>query len=44
MSPEHLHLLLSAPHIWAPAKLVQYIKGRSARHLQAEFPKLRKRY
>ena len=27
-----------------PAKLAQYIKGRSSRHLQAEFPELRKRY
>ena len=25
-------------------KLVQYIKGRSSRHLQAEFAELRKRY
>jgi REP element-mobilizing transposase RayT len=31
------------PHL-APAKLVQYIKGRSSRKLQEEFPELRKRY
>jgi putative transposase len=28
----------------APAKLVQYIKGRSSRRLQDEFAELRKRY
>jgi putative transposase len=30
--------------VLSPAKMVQYIKGRSSRHLQAEFPELRKRY
>ncbi len=44
VSPDHIHLLLSAPPILAPAKLAQCIKGRSSRHLQAEFPELRKRY
>ncbi len=44
VSPDHIHLQLSAPPILAPAKLAQYIKGRSSRHLQAEFPDLRKRY
>jgi putative transposase len=44
VSPDHIHLLLSAPPILAPAKLAQYIKGRSSRHLQAEFPELRKQY
>jgi len=44
ISPDHIHMLLSAaPHL-APAKLVQYIKGRSSRKLQEEFPELRKRY
>jgi REP-associated tyrosine transposase len=28
----------------APAKLAQYIKGRSSQRLQDEFPELRKRY
>ena len=40
----HTKMLVSAPPILSPAKLVQYIKGRSSRHLQAEFPDLRKRY
>jgi len=37
-------MLLSAPPQISPAKLVQYIKGRSSRRLQEEFPELSKRY
>ena len=44
VSPDHIHVLVSAPAHLAPAKLVQYIKGRSSRRLQEEFPELRKRY
>ena len=44
ISPDHIHMLLSAPPHLAPAKLVPYIKGRSSRKLQEEFPELRKRY
>src|SRR5580658_4347053 len=44
VSPDHIHLLLSAPPVLSPAKMVQYVKGRSSRLLQAEFPELRKRY
>src|SRR5690349_21453538 len=44
VSPGHIHMLLSAPPHLSPANLVQYIKGRSSRRLQAEFPELRKRY
>ena len=44
VSPDHIHMLVSAPPHLAPAKLVQYIKGRSSRRLQEEFPELRKRY
>jgi len=44
VSPDHIHMLLSAPPILSPAKLTQYIKGRSSRHLQAEFAELRKQY
>ena len=32
VSPDHVHLLLSAPPALSPAKLAQYIKGRSSRH------------
>ncbi len=44
VSPDHIHVLLSAPQHLAPAKLAQYIKGRSWRRLQEEFPELRKQY
>jgi putative transposase len=44
ISPDHIHMLLSVPPELAPAKVVQYIKGRSSRMLQAEFPELGKRY
>ena len=44
VSPDHIHILLSVPPQLAPAKLVQYIKGRASRRLQEEFPELRKRY
>ena len=44
VSPDHVHMLVSAPPQLAPSKLVQYIKGRSSRRLQEEFEDLRKRY
>ena len=44
ISPDHVHMLVAAPPQLAPAKLVQFIKGRSSRLLQQEFPALRKRY
>ena len=44
VSPDHIHMLVSAPSQLAPAKMVQFIKGRSSRRLQEEFPELRKRY
>ena len=44
ITKDHLHLLLSCPPTMAPAKIVQYLKGRSSRLLQDEFPSLHKRY
>jgi putative transposase len=44
VSPDHIHMLLSVPAHLAPSKVVEYIKGRSSRRLQDEFPELRKRY
>jgi hypothetical protein len=35
---------MSVPPLLAPAKLVQYLKGKSSRLLQEDFPHLRKRY
>ena len=37
-------MLLSSPPEFAPAKLVQYLKGRSSRMLQDEFVELKRRY
>jgi putative transposase len=44
VSRDHVHLLLSCPPTLAPAKVMQYLKGRSSRLLQREFPHLNKRY
>jgi len=44
ISPDHIHMLVSVPPQLALAKLVQYLKGRSSRMLQDEFPQLKKRY
>ena len=44
VSPDHIHLLGAAPPPLAPAKLVQYLKGRSSRMQEEEFSHLRKRY
>ena len=41
---DHLHVLISCPPSLAPSKIVQYLKGRSSRLLQEEFPELKKRY
>jgi putative transposase len=38
VSPDHIHMLVSAPPELWPAQMVQYIKGRSSRRLQEEFP------
>ena len=44
ISKEHVHMLLSSPPAFAPAKLVQYLKGRSSRMLQDEFVELKRRF
>jgi putative transposase len=36
VSPDHVHMLVSVAPQLAPAKLVQYLKGRSRRMLQSE--------
>ncbi len=41
---DHIHLLLSCPPSIAPSKILPYLKGRSSRLLQDEFPELKKRY
>ena len=41
---DHIHLLLSCPTNIAPSKIVQYLKGRSSKLIQDEFPELKKKY
>ena len=41
---DHVHMLVSCPATMAPAKILQYMKGRSSKLLQDEFPELKKRY
>ena len=44
VSKDHVHLDVSSPPGLAPSKIAQYLKGRSSRLIQQEFPHLRKRY
>ncbi len=41
---DHVHILASCPPKLSPAKIMQFLKGRSSRLLQNEFPHLKKRY
>ena len=41
---DHIHVLLSCPTNLAPCKIAQYLKGRSSKLIQDEFPELKKRY
>jgi putative transposase len=40
---DHVHLFLSAPPRYAPARVVQILKSIAARELFARFPRLRRR-
>ncbi len=42
--PDHVHLLIACPSQLSPSKIAQYLKGRSSRLIQDEFPKLKQRY
>ena len=44
VSKDHIHLLVSCPPRMSPAKVMQYLKGRSSKMLQDDFPHLKKRY
>jgi len=44
ISRDHVHVLVSSTPSFAPAKIVQFLKGRSSRLLQEEFVTLKKRY
>ena len=44
VSKDHVHMMLSCPTDLSPSKIAQYLKGRSSRLIQDEFPELKKRY
>jgi putative transposase len=44
VSQDHIHLLVSVPPHLSVSDMMQYIKGKSSRKLQQEYPSLRKRY
>ena len=44
ITKNHVHLLVNCPPNIAPAKMVQYLKGRSSKILQEEFNQLKRRY
>ena len=41
---DYIHLLISAPPSLSVAQIMQYLKGRSSKKLQEEFPELRKQF
>ena len=41
---DHVHILVSCPTDISPSKIAQYLKGRSSKLIQDEFPELKKRY
>jgi putative transposase len=44
VSQDHIHLLVSVPPHLSVSDMMQYLKGKSSRKLQEEYPSLRKRY
>jgi putative transposase len=44
VSADHIHLYVSAPPRLSVSKMMQYIKGKTSRRIQQEYPSLRKRY
>lgn len=44
VAPDYIHILISIDPSTSPSKLVKYLKGKTSRKLQMEFPELKKRY
>ena len=44
ISPDYIHLLVFIPPSLSVSKLIQYLKGKTSRKLQMQFPELKKRY
>ena len=41
---DHIHLLVSAPSCYSPAKIMQFLKGKSSYRLQREYNRLLKKH
>ncbi len=44
VSPDHVHMLVSFDPSTSISHLVKFLKGKTSRKLQMEFPELRKKY
>ena len=44
VSSDHVHILISIDPSISISKLVRYIKGKTSRKIQMEFPELKKKY
>ncbi|MDD2935541.1 MAG: IS200/IS605 family transposase [Candidatus Pacebacteria bacterium] len=44
VSPDHVHILVSIDPKISISKLLKFLKGKTSRKLQIEFPELRKKY
>jgi len=44
MRANHIHIVVRGPSHLSPAKMLQYLKGKSSYRLQREFPQLQKKY
>ena len=44
ISSDHVHMLVSCPPNISVSDMTQYLKGRSSKKLQEEFPELKKKY
>ena len=44
VSKDHVHLLISLPPQVTISRLMQWLKGKTAHHLLAEFPRLKKQF
>lgn len=44
ISSDHVHMLVSCPSNISVSDMMQYLKGRSSKKLQEEFPELKKKY
>ena len=44
VAPDHVHILVSIDPSTSVSKLVKYLKGKTSRKLQMEYPELKRRY